>query len=58
MIYQNAEVSKLFNESTIHVLDYEFEYDSGFPDPEKFPEFNNRVFRNNRRYILNSFLII
>lgn len=44
MIYKNAEISKLFNEETIHVLDYEFEYDQGFPDTEKFPEFKNKLF--------------
>lgn len=44
MIYKNAEISKLFNEETIHVLDYEFEYDQGFPDAEKFPEFKNKLF--------------
>lgn len=45
-MYQNKEVAKLFNENTIHVLDYEFEYDEGFPNAEKFPEFNNKVFSN------------
>lgn len=34
MIYQNPEITKLFNEDTIHVLDYDCEYDAGFKDPE------------------------
>lgn len=46
MMYQNPEITKFFNEDTIHVLDYDFEYDSGFPDAEKFPEFSNKVFSN------------
>jgi len=43
IIYRNAEITKLFNEDTIHVLDYDCEYTKGYPDAEKFPEFNNRV---------------
>jgi len=27
------------------VLDYDFEFEQGFNDPEKFPEFQNKVFR-------------
>jgi hypothetical protein len=45
MIYNNAEISKLFKDSTIHVLDYDFEYDAGFPCEKEFPEFNNKLFR-------------
>lgn len=45
MLYNNAEITKYFNEETIHVMDYDFEYDVGFPNAEKFPEFNNKVFR-------------
>jgi hypothetical protein len=26
-------------------LDYDLEYDKGLPCPEKFPEFNNKVWR-------------
>ena len=52
MMYSNSEITKYINEETIHVLDYEFEYDKGFPDPEKFPEFNNKVFF----YYLKSFI--
>ena len=60
MMYQNAEITKYFNEDTIHVLDYQFEYDKGFPDQEKFPEFNNKVFSklpkfNQCLYLMNSF---
>ena len=40
MLYQNPQITKYFNEETIHVLDYEFEYDKEI-DLEKFPEYNN-----------------
>lgn len=43
MIYKNSEITALFNEETIHVLDYDCEYDRGYPDLEKFPEFKNKV---------------
>jgi hypothetical protein len=45
MLYKNTEITKYFNEETLHILDYDCEYDRGFPDAEKFPEFNNRIFR-------------
>lgn len=45
MMYNNEVVAKYFNEDTIHVLDYDFEYEKGFPDVEKFPEFENKLFR-------------
>lgn len=45
MIYKNPEITALFNEETIHVLDYDFEYDKGYPDAQKFPEYNNKVWR-------------
>lgn len=45
MIHEHPELGQLFKPETIHVLDYDFEYDEGFPDEEKFPEFNNKVFR-------------
>lgn len=45
MLYSNPEISELFKEETIHVMDYNFEYDQGFPDAEDFPEFNNKYFR-------------
>lgn len=44
MLYNNKEIAELFNEETIHVIDYDLEYDKGFPDPEKFPEYNNKLF--------------
>lgn len=43
MIYKNPEIAKLFKDETIHVLDYECEYDKGLPDVEKFPEYTNKV---------------
>lgn len=45
MMYNNAEIAKLFNEETIHVLDYDCEYDKGYPDQAKFPEFKNKLWR-------------
>jgi len=45
MIYRNPGITKYFNEETIHVIDYEIEYDKGFGDAEKFPEYNNKVWR-------------
>lgn len=45
MIYKNPEISALFSEETIHVLDYDCEYDKGYPNPEKFPEYENTVWR-------------
>eukprot|EP01017_Pseudomicrothorax_dubius_P044573 TRINITY_DN754_c0_g2_i1.p1 TRINITY_DN754_c0_g2~~TRINITY_DN754_c0_g2_i1.p1 ORF type:complete len:303 (+),score=71.86 TRINITY_DN754_c0_g2_i1:151-1059(+) len=45
MLYKNEKITKYFKEETIHVLDYEFEYDKGYPDAEKFPEYNNKVWR-------------
>jgi hypothetical protein len=45
MIYNHPEISKLFKDETIHVLDYDFEYDQGFPCEKEFPEFSNKMFR-------------
>jgi hypothetical protein len=45
MIYKNPEIAALFNEETIHVLDYDLEYDKGLPDAQKFPEYNNKTWR-------------
>jgi hypothetical protein len=44
MMYKNAEISKYFNEETIHVIDYDCEYDKTI-DYEKFPEYNNSTWR-------------
>jgi hypothetical protein len=44
MIYKNPEIAQLFNEESIHVLDYECEYDKTI-DYEKFPEYNNRTWQ-------------
>lgn len=44
ILYKNAEISKFFKDETLHVLDYDCEYDKGYPDADKFPEFNNKVF--------------
>ncbi|KAM3131080.1 hypothetical protein pb186bvf_016778 [Paramecium bursaria] len=45
ILYKNKEITELFNEETIQVLDYDCEYDKGYQDPEKFPEFNNKFWR-------------
>jgi len=45
MLWNNKELSKYFTEETVHILDYDCEYDKGFPDPKTFPEFGNKVFR-------------
>jgi hypothetical protein len=45
MIHTNEEISKYFTEDTIYVLDYDMEWESGFPCEEKFPEFSNKLFR-------------
>ena len=42
LLYKTPEISNLFKEETINVLDYDLEFDKGF-NTEKFPEFNNRV---------------
>ena len=44
MIYNVPEVTEYFNEETIHVLDYQCEYDTEI-DTEKFPEFNNKIWK-------------
>lgn len=44
MIYKNPEISKLFQEETIHVIDYDCEYDREI-DYVKFPEFNNSAWK-------------
>lgn len=45
LIYNHPEISKLFKDSSIHVLDYDFDYDKGFPCEKEFPEFSNKLFR-------------
>lgn len=45
MIHEHPEIGALFKPETIHILDYDLEYDEGYPDEAKFPEFNNSVFR-------------
>ena len=42
---EHPEIGALFKPETIHILDYDLEYDEGYPDEAKFPEFNNSVFR-------------
>jgi hypothetical protein len=42
MIYKVPEITQYFNEETIHVLDYDCEFDAGL-DTVKFPEYKNKV---------------
>lgn len=45
ILHENPEINALFKVETIHVLDYDLEYDTGFPCEKKFPEFKNKFFR-------------
>jgi hypothetical protein len=45
MLWTNTEISQYFSEETVHILDYDCEYDRGLEETEKFPEFKNKVFR-------------
>lgn len=45
MIHSNPQIQKYFTVETLYVLDYDFEYDRGFPDEKEFPEFSNKIFR-------------
>ena len=54
MLYSNPEITKYFNEETIHVLDYQLEYDRGLPDAHKFPEYQNKVRMGSLEVIGNS----
>ena len=45
MIHIYPEISELFKTETIHILDYNLEYDEGIPDANKFPEYTNKLWR-------------
>ena len=45
MVHQNAELGKLFKPETIHILDHDIEWDQGYPNEQKFPEFKNKFWR-------------
>ena len=45
MIYSNPEIAELFNDETIHVLDYDCEYDVEV-DRQKFPEYKNSMWNH------------
>lgn len=45
IIHKNAEIGALFKPETIHILDYELEYDQGYPCEAKFPEYKNKLWR-------------
>lgn len=42
ILYANEEITKYFNEESIHVLDYDLEFEKGYLDPEVFPEYKNK----------------
>lgn len=44
MIYKVPEINELFKEETIHVMDYDCEYDTEI-DVVKFPEYRNKVWQ-------------
>lgn len=44
MIYTHERLGALFNVETTNVLDFDAEFDKGFPDANEFPEFNNKLF--------------
>lgn len=44
IIYTNEELKKYFKDETTHIMDFKFEYTKGL-DTEKFPEFNNKIFK-------------
>ena len=44
MIYIVPEINEYFNEETIHVLDYQCEFDKEV-DTDKFPEYKNKVWQ-------------
>jgi hypothetical protein len=45
LIHENAEIGALFKPESIHLLDYDMEWDTGYPCETKFPEFKNKWFR-------------
>ena len=45
IVHQNAEIGELFKPESIHLMDYDMQYDEGFPCEKKFPEFKNKFFR-------------
>lgn len=44
MLHENERIQQLFSVETMHVLDFDCDY-APYPDPEEFPEFNNKYFR-------------
>lgn len=45
MIFTNPQIKKYFNNNSTVLLDFECDYQKGFPSAEEFPEFENAVFR-------------
>ena len=44
-LFSHAEISKYFSVDSTHIIDYDLEFDKGFPSEEKFPEFKNKFYR-------------
>jgi len=44
MMYTHERLGALFKVETTQVLDYDAEFDKGFPDENEFPEFKNWLF--------------
>lgn len=57
-IHENPELGPLFKPESIHLLDYDMEYDEGYPNETKFPEFKNTFFRffNKDTHMCSGFL--
>ncbi len=57
IIHQTPELGELFKPESIHLMDYDMEYDAGFPCEKKFPEFKNKFFRffNNDTHMTSGF---
>lgn len=55
---KNERISELFDVTTMHVLDYDCEY-QGIPDREEFPEFENKFFKffNNDSNMTKGFFV-
>lgn len=55
MIYTHERLGSLFKIETTNVLDYDAEFDRGFPDESKFPEFSNKLFSEISRTVQHGY---
>lgn len=44
-LFNHPEISKYFGVDSTHILDYDLEFDEGYPCEQKFPEFKNKFWR-------------